>query len=138
MKVTNLSTTKTLYFTDLKLIRQSLTEANPTEEFYLSPSTSKYLPNTSEVIRSAYKGHLRKWADAGLISLEDVVEIESGNDYDIVHNLYVAPGVYILKQVGETWVDATGTVDIVHNAAFTTVTITNVSGSDLTFLIRLL
>ena len=55
----------------------------------------------------------------------------------LTHNFGFAPIVYILKQVGPTWVDATGTVDVVHNENFTTTTITNTTAFDLTFYIRL-
>jgi hypothetical protein len=50
-----------------------------------------------------------------------------------------------LKQVGATWVDATGTVDVVHNVVpgsspqvFQSVTVTNTTAGALTFLVRLL
>lgn len=63
----------------------------------------------------------------------------SGNDSVVLsHNFGFPPSVYLLKQVGLTWVDATGTADVVHNAAFTTTTITNTTAFAITFLIRLL
>lgn len=140
MKVTNISTRRIL-LDDLKVTHASQVEGRRGEERYLAPGASVYLPNTSEVLRSAYKGDLRKWRDTGVISLEDQVVLDAiGGPHDTIvltHGFGLPPTVYILKQVSSTWVDATGTVDISHDALFNTTTVKNATAFPLTFLIRL-
>lgn len=140
MKITNISTS-TLNLDDLRVTHASQVEGRRGEDRYIGPGNSAYLPNTSEVLRSAYKGDLRKWRDVGLITLEDQVALDAtggANDTIVLtHNFGLPPSVYVLKQVGPDWVDATGTVDISHNATFTTTTVKNATLFPLTFLIRL-
>lgn len=140
MKVTNISN-KRIYLKDLKVTHASQVEGRRGEDRYIAPGGSIYIPNTSEVFRSIIAGDIRKFIDAGIVSIEDIVALAAngspGDSVVLTHDFKFAPGVYILKQVSSTWVDATGTVDIVHNASFTTVTITNTTGGALTFLIRL-
>jgi hypothetical protein len=143
MKVTNISP-NTLFLKDLRFIPQAQTEGRRDAGRYIGAGSSVYLPNTSEVLRSAMMGDLRAWKDAGLITLEDIVPLANGASTTIVHPFGFPPVVYVLKQVGLTWVDATGTFDLVHNTGapaapsnFTSVTLTNTSGGPLTYLIRL-
>jgi hypothetical protein len=140
MKVTNISTYN-LYLHDLRVTHASQVEGRPGEDRYLGPGASVYLPNTTEVVRSAYKGDLRKWRDNGLIDLEDELVLQAnatpGDTVVLTHNFGLPPSVYVLKQVGPNWVDATGTVDISHNALFTTTTIVNTLLVSQTLLIRL-
>ncbi len=140
MKVTNLSSAP-LYLHDLRVTHMSQVESRSGEDRYLAVGASAYLPNTSEVLRSAYKGDLRKWRDNGVVSLEDqdlfAANGDPGDSLVLTHNLGLPPVVYVLKQVSSTWVDATGTVDIVHNDVFTTVTVTNTLLVTQTLFIRL-
>ena len=140
MKVKNIST-QTLYLEDLKTTREAQTEGRRGENQYLGPGKSVYLQNTSEVLRSAYQGDLRAWMDKGYIELEDKVTLDAnGGPSDTVvlsHNFGSPPVVYALKQVGATWVDGTGTVDVTHDDMFTETTVTNTTAFALTFLIRL-
>lgn len=140
MKVTNVSTSK-IYLHDLRLTHSSQAEGRLGEDQYLHPGASVYLPNTSEVIRSAYKGDLKKLAARGYVTLEDEDTLgANGSPTDTVvltHNFGLPPSVYVLKQVSGRWVDATGTVDISHDANFTEVTITNTLGVGQTLFIRL-
>lgn len=140
MKVTNVSTKK-IYLKDLKFLGQSQTEGRRGEDVYIAAGASKYLPDTGEVVRSAQKGDLKKWKDAGVITLDDTVALAAspgpGNSVVITHNLGFLPDVRVYKQVTTTWVDATGVVDIIHNASFTTVTISNPTAFALTFLIKI-
>lgn len=140
MKVTNVSP-NTIYLGDLKLNRQSQTEGREGEDRYLGPGRSVYLPNTSEVLRSAFKGALRAWRDAGVVELEEEITLDAvGGPSDtavLTHDYGYPPVVYILKKVGFSWVDATGTVDIFHNLTFTQTSITNTVAAPITFLIRL-
>jgi hypothetical protein len=72
-----------------------------------------------------------------MVKLEDTDTLSAGASVVLPHNFGFAPVVYVLKQVGVTWVDATGTVDIVHNQAFTQTTVTNVLGVSQTLYTRL-
>lgn len=147
MKVTNISAS-TIYLRDLKFTPQALTEGRRGENRYLAPGASAYLPNTSQVLRSASEGDLRAWLEAGIVELEDFDTLaangDPGDSVTLTHNLGYPPMVYVLKKVGVTWVDATGTVDIVHNVTagitpqvFESVTVTNTTAGALDFLIRL-
>lgn len=140
MKVTNISNT-VLYLSDLRVTHASQVESQAGEDRYLGPGASVYLPNTSEVLRSAYKGALRKWRDSGFVTLEDTNTFAAnGSPGDTIvfsHGFGIPPVVYVLKQVGSTWVDATGTVDIAHNLAFTSVAVTNTLLVPQTLFIRL-
>jgi hypothetical protein len=140
MKVTNISNNR-IYLSDLKVVHASQTEARRSEDRYLGPGAAAYLQNTSEVLRSAVAGDLKGFSQAGAITLEDQVDLEASGGADttvLTHNFGFAPVVYVLKQVVADWVDATGTVDIIHNSGFTTTTITNVTAFPMTFYIRLL
>ena len=142
MKVKNISA-GTIFLNDLWAIRESQNQGRRGEARYLAPQASLYLPNTSEVLRSAAPGgSLAKWRDAGILELEDTDTLAAnGNPGDTVtltHNFGYAQGVSIWKQVGPDWVDAIGTYDAVQNSTFTTMTITNTTAFPLTFFIRLL
>jgi hypothetical protein len=141
VKVTNISPRR-IYLKDLKVTHTSQVEGRRGEDRYLGPGEAAYLPNTSEVLRSAVLGDIRGFVQAGVLSVEDINILAAngspGDSVILTHNLKFAPAVYVLKQVAATWVDATGTIDIVHNDEFTTVTITNTTAGSLTFLIRLL
>ena len=147
MKVTNISAGP-IYLRDLKFVPQAQTEGRRGEDRYLAPGASVYLPNTSQVLRSAYDGDLRAWLEAGVVRLDDTVTLAAngapGDSVTLTHNFGYAPSVYALKKVGITWVDATGTFDAVHNVVpgitpqvFTSVVITNTTAGALDFHIRL-
>ncbi len=140
MKVTNVSTKK-IYLKDLRFVQESQTQGRRGEDVYIAAGASKYLPDTSEVLRSAQKGDIKKWKDAGVVTTDDQVDLAAspGPNHSVVitHNLGYLPDVRIYKRVSSTWVDALGVVDIVHNSAFTTTTITNPTAFALTFLIKL-
>lgn len=144
MKVTNISGA-TIYLKDLRLIRQGQTEARRSEDLYVGPGASKYLPDTSDVIRSAQKGDLYAFEKVGKLTLNDTTTLAAapgpGNVLNIVHDLGYLPHIVIVKKVMVgpviTWVDATGVVDIVHNATFTETTITNMVPASLDVLIRI-
>jgi hypothetical protein len=144
MKVTNISTA-TIYLKDLRLVRESQTEGRRSEDVYIGAGRSVYLPDTSDVIRSAQKGDLFGWQTANKVTLNDTTTLAAhpgpGNDITIVHGLNYIPSITVLKKVMvgpvTTWVDATGTVDIVHNDDFTEVTITNTVAAIIEFIIRI-
>lgn len=129
MKVTNVSSSK-IYLADLKFLPQAQTEGRRGEDQYLDPGDFVYLPNTSEVIRSALKGDLKKLKDTGYITLEEIRTLANGapgGSVILTHNFGFPPAVVVLKKVvvgpATTWVDATGVYNCTHNAAYTTVTI---------------
>lgn len=144
MKVTNISASTTVYLRDLKLVERDAQSdiRGRGEDRYLKPGQSVYLPNTSSVMRSVVGGDLRGFIDKGILRVEDLVNLAAqgspGDSVVLTHNLKFPPVVYVLKQVASTWVDGIGTVDVVHNSTFTTVTVSNVTAGALTFLIRLL
>lgn len=138
MKLTNVST-KQLYLNDLTVMKAAQNEGRRGENRYLEAGDSVYLPNTSQVLRSAIDGTIQKWVSLGYLQLEDVVALAAFGGADtavLTHNFNYPVVVQVLKQVGQTWVDATGTYDAIQNAAFTTVTITNTTAFALTFLVR--
>ena len=135
----------TIYLKDLRIERQGTTEARRAEDAYLGPGRSTYLPDTSDVLRSAHKGDLYAFAKVGKLRLNDTTILAAspgpGNVLSIAHYLHYPPSILILKKVVVglvfTWVDATGTVDVVHNATFTETTITNTVATPIEFLVRL-
>ncbi len=137
MKVKNISNLR-IYLADLKTVRQSQNEGRRGEDRYLDPGQSAYLQNTSEVLRSAFDGLLSTYRQDGKLELDDTVALDAAANIILTHNFTYPPAVYVLKQVGSTWVDATGTYDLVQNQNFTTVTLTNTTAGALTYLIRLL
>ena len=142
MKVTNISAS-TLYLADLVNVHEGQHGGTRGEDRYLAPNASVYLPNTSEVLRSIRPGgNLYVWRQNGVVDLEDQVDLAAngnpGDSVTLTHNFGTPPAVVAFKQVGITWVDATGTYDAVHNETFTTVTFTNTVGAPLTFFIRLM
>lgn len=143
MKVTNISANP-IYLRDLKFVPQAQTEGRRGEDRYIAPGGHVYLPDSSQVLRSAYNGDLRAWLEAGVVALDDTVTLTSGDSVTLTHNFGFAPGVHVLKKVGADWVDATGTYDAVHIVkigltpqVFEGVTITNTTGGSLNFHIRL-
>ncbi len=141
MKITNISPLR-IYLNDLQVVHGSQSDGRIGENRYLEPGAFTYVPNTGEVIRSAYKGDLRKWAQNGVVTLEDTVTLDaSGGTNDVVglaHGFRLPPIVYVLKQVGSAWVDAAGTYDVIHDPEFTAVTLSNTLNVPQTLFIRLM
>lgn len=154
MKVTNISN-KRIYLKDLKILHESQTEGRRGEDVYLdAPGTPNghpyvYLPETSEVLRSASYGDIRKFRDGDptanppiqpSVIVDDTIALDHGATITINHNFNRLPNVTVLKQVMVgpimTWVDATGLIGITHDAGFTQTVILNASGVSLTFLIK--
>ena len=149
MKVTNLKGLR-VYLKDLHVARESGSDGRRTEDHYVGAAGTKnssiYLPDTSDVLRSAQKGDLYKFAKAGVLSLNDATTLAAapgpGNSITVNHKLGYPPIVTVFKKVIipgpiTTWVDAAGVVDIVHNVDFTSVVITNTVALPIDFLIRI-
>lgn len=137
MKVKNLSNSK-IYLNDLRNLSGSQVDSNRGEDVYLNPGQSVYFPDTSEVMRSIYKGSIRKFVDDGLLSIQDTVTLSFNEISVIDHNLGYPVTVVVLKQVDDTWVDATGIIDIEHNSMFTQTSITNVIDDTVTLLVKII
>ena len=140
MKVTNTSNEK-IYLKDLKFVPQAQTEGRRGEDVYIASGASVYLPDTSEVLRSAIKGDIFKLKTALKLSTNDTIALAAngspGDDIVITHNFNYPPTVVVLQDNTTEWIDATGNYDVSHNLTFTTVTITNSTAGALTFLIRI-
>jgi hypothetical protein len=144
MKVTNL-TNSTIYLKDLGLIRQGQTEARRAENQYIGAGLSVYLPDTSDVVRSAQKGDLHQFEQVGKLRLNETLSLAAfpgpGNSATIHHGLGYYPHATALKKVVTgaivTWVTSAGTVDITHNDTFTETTFTNTVALPLEFLVRI-
>lgn len=137
MKVKNITTNKTLYLADLRFTPQAQNEGRRGEDRYIQPGASVYLPNTSEVLRSVTEGTIKAWVAENLVELEDTFSLADAASQVLTHNFGYPQTVSVFKFVTPNWVDATGSCDVIQNGAFTTVTITNTSGSTLTFKVRL-
>ena len=140
MKVTNIST-KRVYLKDLKFVPQAQTEGRRGEDRYLDAGASVYLPDTSEVLRSAHYGDIKKFKDTNYLTVNDTVTLTAvgnpGDSISIDHNLGYAPTVTVLKQNGATWIDATGIMNIVHNSTFTNVVVSNTIPFAITYLVKI-
>lgn len=144
MKVTNL-TAGPIYLKDLRLIRQGQTEARRAEDQYLGAGHSVYLPDTSEVLRSAQKGDLYQFSKVGKLRLNEILSLAAhpgpGNSALLNHNLGYPPSVLIYKRVVTgsvvTWADATGTIDVIHNLDFTQTILSNPVALSIEFLVRI-
>jgi hypothetical protein len=89
MIVTNL-TNAPIYLKDLRLIRQGQSEARRAEDQYIGAGRSVYLPDTSEVIRSAQKGDLYQFEKVGKLRLNEILSLAAfpgpGNSATIHHD----------------------------------------------------
>ncbi len=141
MKVKNISTQK-IYLKDLKVTHESQVEGRRGEDSYLAAGASVYLPDTSEVLRSAKAGDLKKLVSTGKVTLNDQISLDAtggGNDAaTITHNLGYLPTVQVYTQSGVTWVlAAPADITVTHNATFTTTTVTNTTASAAVVLVKI-
>jgi len=136
VKIENISSSR-IYLKDLRNSPQSQTEGNRGEDQYLHPGQHVYLPDTSEVLRSLYKGAIARMAKDGKIKIQDTIVIEPDQTEVLTHKFGYPVTTVVLKQVDTKWVDATGIVDIEHNAGFTETSITNVIDETLILLVKI-
>lgn len=105
MKVTNLSD-KTLYLADLKFVPQGQEEGRKGEDRFLAPAgdpsgnDAVYLPNTSQVIRSANRGTLKVWSDNGVVLLDDFFFLANAATQTLTHGFGLPVAVQALKFTG--------------------------------------
>lgn len=125
MKITNL-TTETLLFNDLG---KQVKGVSPVDRaIRLGANDSTYLLETSDVLLSAQSGDIKRFKDAGKISVNDrFLAVAAGADAVVTHNFGMIPNVtVILDPTGTPTVAVLGTdVTIVHDADYNVTTITN-------------
>lgn len=116
------SNTTDLEFNDLGTVVRGV---SPQQVFLrLSPGEEVYLPDTTGVLYSALSGDAKKFANAGLLEINDRLTAAS---LTIPHNFGRVPTVTVSKLSGTDWIPALAAdVTIVTNAAMTSTVITNV------------
>ncbi len=139
MKITHIgaSTVGRLQFNDLgKEFKGGVT---PDEQFIaLDYQESMYLPDSGWVLRSAQKGDIKKYVDAGYLQVDDVQTLANNAEYTIEHDFNYAPQVTAVKAVTTTFVQCLYGTDYtaITNAALTETVFKNVSGGTLDFVIH--
>lgn len=136
MKIKNISNSR-VYLKDLRNSPQSQTEGNRGEDMYIHPGQSIYLPDTSEVLRSLYKGAIHKMVENNMIEIQDTITLAVNESLVMEHHFGYPVTTVVLKQVDDTWVDATGIIDVSHDLKFQWTKITNVIDESMTLLVKL-
>ena len=106
----------------------------------LKQGDSVYLPDGSDVMYSAQAGDAHRYKVAGVVAINESVQLANAAIYTIVHNFNFLPKVTVAYDNAGVWEDCgfeTGKVTVTTNAALTTTKITNVSGGALTLHIRI-
>ena len=94
----------------------------------LNPGAAVYLPDQSGVLYSATVGDAKRYAAAGLLTINEAIAI--GGTLVAVHNFNMVPTVHAAKWNGAAWAKALDAdFTVVTNAALTTTTIVNGSGA---------
>jgi roadblock/LC7 domain-containing protein len=139
MKFKNISAvSSTLEISDCGTYVKGIT---PQQRFVnLKQGDSVYLPDGSDVMYSAQAGDAHRYAAAGVVAVNDTVQLANAAAYTIAHNFNFLPKVTVAYNNGGVWEDCgfeTGKVTVKTNAAMTQTVITNVSGGALTLHIRI-
>jgi len=139
MKITNVGSAGSgrLLFNDLG---KEIKGVAPDEQHIaLSPGNSVYLPDSGWILRSAQKGDIKRYVDAGLLQVDDVETIVNAATFTIEHDFNYVPTVTAVKADGVTWVQCVNGTDFtaVTNALLTETVFTNTSGGDLDFIIHI-
>lgn len=131
--------TRRLLFNDLgKVIKGVAPDALPLA-IALDPGDSRYLANSGGVMFSAQIGDARKYEDASLLDINDIVNLANNAELAITHNFKYVPQMMVCKKVSTDWVEAVPGTDYTAttNAALTTTTIKNISGGTLDFYVNI-
>jgi hypothetical protein len=117
------------------------------KNLHLNPGASIYLPDQSGVLYSVTKGDAKRYADAGLLDINDTaVALANNGTIVMTHNFNVIPNVTVLKLVGGvTWDPVlaadvtikTNAVAVGNQPPLTVTTVKNVSGGALTLQVRI-
>ena len=132
MKITSLVASGVLEFNDLGSVMKGVSPI--LRDIKLNPGESKYLLNTSDVLLSAQAGDIKRFLDAGKISINDrSLALADAGTIVIAHNFGFVPNVVVVKDVTGTPTNAiVGTdVDVTHDLDYNTTTVTNISGGAL-------
>lgn len=137
MKITNL-TTETLLFNDLG---KQVKGVSPVERFIrLGANDSMYLLETSDVLLSAQSGDIKRFADAGKLSVNDrALAVANSGTVVIIHNFGLIPNVtVVIDPTGTPTAAIIGTdVTVTHSTNYNVTTVTNISGGALNLDIRI-
>jgi hypothetical protein len=137
MKITSLMSSGVLEFNDLG---SRIKGVSPViRDIRLNAGQSVYLLETSEVLLSAQSGDIARYVAAAKVSVNDQATLANAAGVTLTHNFGFLPNVTVVKGAGVAPVACVIGVDITiaHNAAYTTTTITNISGGPLDFDIRI-
>lgn len=128
--------TQRLLFNDIGKITKGV---SPQEQFVaLDAGESVYLPNALDVCYSATSGDARKYEDASLLDINDVVSLADAAELTVAHNFKFIPTISVSKKVATDWVEALVATDYTAttNAAMTETVIKNISGGTLEFYVN--
>jgi hypothetical protein len=131
------STSGRLLFNDLGKVTKGV--APDEQHIALDYLESLYLPDSGEVLFSAQKGDIKRYAGAGLLEVNEPKTLANAAALTMIHNFNYVPNVTAVKKSGVTWIQAVCGVDYtaVTNAALTETVFTNISGGALDFIIRI-
>jgi len=141
MKLTSIATVEQgkLEFNDLGSVIKGVA---PQAKFInLNSGDAVYIPDSGEVMYSAQAGDAYRYQKAGLLVVNETLQLAAAASYVIKHNFGFLPKIAVAKQDGNTWKDCSfetiATVSIITNAAMTETTITNVTAGALVFHVRI-
>ena len=126
-----------LLFNDLGKVTKGV--APDEQHVALDPGASLYLPDSGEVLFSAQKGDIKRYAGAGLLEVNEPKTLANAASLTIVHGFNYVPNVTAVKKSGVTWIQAAAGTDFraVTDALLTETIFTNISGGALDFIIRI-
>lgn len=136
MKITNL-TTETLLFNDFG---KQIKGVSPIDRaIRLGTNDSLYLVETSDVLLSAQSGDIKKFKDAGKLSINDrFAAVAAGADVTVTHEFGMIPNItVVLDPTGTPTVAVIGTdVTITHDPDYNVTTITNATAGAIDIDVR--
>jgi len=138
MKITSLISTGVLEFNDIGSVIKGVSPI--LRDIKLNPNESKYLLDTSDVLLSAQAGDIKRFADAGKISVNDrEAAVANGATVTLTHNFNIIPNVTVVKDPTGTPTAAIEGTDIetTHKTDYTETYVKNISGGALDLDIRI-
>jgi|GEM_PF-5309493 len=137
MKITSLVAKGVLTFNDLGKVIKGV---SPIERsIRLNPGDSLYLQDTSEVLLSAQSGDIRRYVDAGKLSVNDrALTVADSATVTVEHNFGIIPNVTVIVDPTGTPTEAVVGTDVVitHDTSYNTTTVQNTTGGAADFDIR--
>jgi len=130
MKITSLVSDGVLLFNDFGKVIKGV---SPIERaIRLNPGESIYLLETGDVLLSAQAGDIKRFVDAGKLSVNDrFLAVGIAGTVDVEHNFGMIPNItVVLDPTGTPIVAVVGTdVTITHDTDYNTTTIENLTGA---------